>query len=273
MKKIYFLLISLFCLHAQAQFMHLPSNKESGPAAITLLDGKVLYGKVKNNKVDNFFLRGLGRASDRNAMSNANLTAERIAFKEDSTTKFVDMDPNLIYKINFFDEAGVSALEVFRLKIVTIDLDTKAHKKSFSMFLTQLLDGDFKTYGYTIYQDANYMYTDSYVGVIGEDYAVSVMHNGGLPTEGKVFKALKYVGKNCKAYQDYMEEMNEEGDLKSRSEFKAALKEFKATKKDVIAQAKLKDNLSKREAKEVYKVKKDLLYMEFLNQKYQQLCK
>ncbi|WP_430614354.1 hypothetical protein [Flavobacterium sp. JP2137] len=274
MKNIILMLVlTLGCLPMQAQFLHLKVNKESGPARITFMDDTVLSGTVKNNKAENFILRGLAVQNDGNAMSNANIVAEKIRFKEEGQSEFKELPASQIKKVTFLDKDGVSFMEVFRINVARLDLDNGQIKKMQTMFLPLLMAGNFKTYGYSVYDRGVYWYTYAFVAVKGEDYVVSLTQNTTFPSESKVFKVLKYVGKNCKAYQEYMEAVDAKGDLISRTEFKEALKNFKSLKGELIDQTKESKQMGKAEAKVHFQIMKDLYYIEFLEDKYVEWCK
>ncbi len=271
MKKITLLLLFFYC-QAQAQFMHLKVNQESGPAKITFMDGTVISGIAKNNKANDFVLRGLSMQNDRNAMSNANLVSETIKFKEEGTDEFTVLNSNLIEKVNFIYTDGSPFMEYFRLNVASLDLDTFKVKKTVTMFLTQMKKGLFETYGYEFYNRGMYMYTYAFVKVIGEDYIVSLTQNTLLPSDTKIFKVLEYVGKDCPAYQKYMKAVDAKGDLIFRKEYKEAFKVFKNNTKEEIAALVKKKEIYKAQGNLRLSKMKDLYYIDFLEGKYGELC-
>lgn len=271
MKKITLLLL-FFCFQSQAQFMHLKVNQESGPVKITFMDGTVLSGVAKNNKADDFMLRGLSMQNDRNAMKNANIVAETIQFKEEGTDEFKVFNSNQIKKVNFIYTDGTLYWEYFRIEVAKLDLDTFETKKSVSMFLTKLRDGHFQTYGYAFYNSGLYMYTYAFVKVIGEDYTVSLTQNTLLHSDTKIFKVLDYVGKDCPAYQKYMKAVDAKGDLIFRKEYKEAFKAFKESMKERLAKYSKAERHIKIQETVAFNKMKDLYYIDFLEGKYGELC-
>ncbi|MBW3518495.1 hypothetical protein [Flavobacterium sp. NKUCC04_CG] len=63
------------------------------------------------------------------------------------------------------------------------------------------------------------------------------------------------------------------GNLISRDQYKSAFKAFKSTKKQIISENRETKQLSIGEATTNFRMRKDLYYIAFLNDKYAEFCK
>ncbi len=273
MRNLILVCVLFFCTHLQAQFRYVDQHKVAGPVVITFQDGTVQSGIAKYHNTGNFFSKMFSDFKDINMMHNSGLIVQNVKFKATGEKDFKEYDVNLVKKVNFINKSGNSFLELHNIKVASLNFDDFEIKTTFTVFLPLLMDGNFTTYGYSVYDRNAYLYTYAFVKVSGEDYMVSLTQNTFLPSETKVFKVLSYLGKDCPSYQDYMKEVDAAGNLVCRNEYELAFKAFTSTRKQIISEAKDTKQLSNAQAKISYRMRKDLYYVSFLNEKYAEFCK
>lgn len=273
MKSIILVCILFFCSQLHAQFRYVDEFKVAGPVIITFKDGTVKSGIVKYHNPGNLFSKMSSDFKNMTTMQNSALVVQHIKFKADGEEDFKEYEVDLAKKVNFIDKSGNSFLELHNIKVASLNLDNLEVKTTFTMFLPVLIDGHFTTYGYSVSDRKVYLYTYAFVKVSGEDYTVSLTQNTLMPSETKVFKVLSYLGKDCPSFQDYMKEVDAAGNLISRDQYKSAFKAFKSTKKQIISEDRETKQLSIGEATTNFRMRKDLYYLAFLNEKYAEFCK
>lgn len=277
--RIRFLMFLFFvCFASHSQFLFMNANVTSGPVLLTLEDGTVRSGQVKNNKIENIGRRILESGSNNNALGYANFNAPTILFQEEGGNDFEKINSDLVKKVVFLDEAKKDIIyEVYKCKVRILDvknfkLNEKVEEQTY--FLSKFSNGPLEVYGFKYVMLGGMNRQNIWAQFIknpGDDYLIGVQTNGLTFARSYAFKILRYAGRDCEAYSDFVLKEFIEG-KGYQKHYKPALAEIKKKKKEIIQEARDR-GMRKREAKEHYEMHEQLLATGYFNQKYSELCR
>lgn len=139
-----------------AQFGHLKNNEESKDIVyVTMNDNTVKEGVVKNDKMNNGFLRALSFVTtDFNAFNHTNIVAAEILFKENKESSYKSIPSEKIKNIKFGGENGIiyDRISVYKFNRKSLELKNKEVEY---MFAVPQVDDVFKVYNKLYLSNSN----------------------------------------------------------------------------------------------------------------------
>lgn len=227
------------------------SSKEFIPSEITLNDGSIMNGFIKDFTLPKSVeFRGLGYDFS-SIESKLNLDATSIKYRssKEGSTELLD-----IKNIKSILLKSEDTVRYEKLKLKTINTKNEVIDLNREVMIPLLKEGPINLYGLTAYSCQNgceMMYVIAYIKNVNQDYAyipidynrVNIFNLGSM--DDKFIKAFEEAGSDCPEFLEYLKKNKKNfADKEYRKDAKANYKQFQKDKKE-----KLKDIKGSRNKK------------------------